>query len=189
MMSRLDKKKSVASKILMGLAALTLLSLIIQAILGVSIAEGVLKYKDYVYLRDELSKAKILWNERGSTRYQIEVRSNKFFGNNEHPCNLAENIEFENGIAVKGYDFDECRNSYDEIAVERLFGVIDKEVSGINIFLTDWSVEFDKQYGYVSFYRIDYRGSVVFPNKNRSGLFQSDYDFKGLSIDSYSEIK
>jgi hypothetical protein len=149
------------------------------------------KYVRYLNFRRELSNAQMLWQENRLSDYEIVVTGNKFFGNNDHPCTLSnQNIIFENELAVVGNNLEECQTFYNEIAVSKFFEHVSSELSGINIILTDWTIEFDKEYGYVTFYRVDYQGSVLFPNKNSIGIFpESVYDFKAFGIVGFSPIK
>lgn len=159
--------------------------------LGIFLVEGVIKYAKYLNFRRELSNAQMLWKENGLSDYEIIVTGNKFYGNNNHPCTLSyQKIVFENELAIAGNHLAECQTNYNEIAISRFFEYIGSELSGINIILTDWAIEFDNKYGFVTFYRIDYRGSVLFPNKNSVSIFpQSDYDFKTFGIAEFHPIR
>ena len=188
MNNRFSKTRLIGNKIFVGLAVYIFFDLLLQISLGVSIGEGAIKYINYLNFRKELSQARILWQENGTSNYKVTITGNKFYGDNNHPCTLANHeIVFEQGIAIAGYNIENCKDLYNEIAIGSFFEQVERELTGINIILTDWSVEFNQEYGYVSFYRVDYHGSILLPDNSRIGIFpQIDYDFKTFGIIAFS---
>lgn len=113
-------------------------------------------YSQFLTLRYELHKARQQWQANGPAHYQFDVMSYEYFANGQpEECNtLRHTIVFRNGKSIDGDHWEACRNTYDELAVEEMFDQVEQELSGMLIFVSDWTVEFDPDFGYVTSYTI-----------------------------------
>jgi hypothetical protein len=189
------KRKRRVPGFFIGVGVYFVFSMIFSILLGETPGGCIVEYVHFLSLRQELSAARERWDANKPHRYQVRIRSNKFFSDDvSWDCYSRDPlVVFQDGEAIDGDNWELCKETYTTVSVDRIFEQIDQELSETNMLIANWKLEFDTHYGYVSrsYVRCHDSGLLIsgracfeiLPRQN------DGFDFKSFWFDEFSVLE
>jgi hypothetical protein len=189
-----SKRKWRVPGAFIGAGIYFVLSMVSLLVLGETPGGCIGEYIQFLSMRQELNTARERWEANKPRRYQVRIRSGKFFDDDvPWDCYWRDPIVvFQDGEAIDGDNWELCKEVYATVSVDKIFEQIERELSETNMLTAHWKLEFDPHYGYVSRSYVRCQDSGLIAGQSCLGiipLHDHGFDFKSFYFDEFTVLE